>query len=65
MVEAAAALPPYTIAASNAVTVTYPTELYLPLPVAGTNVTTGSFRASLTTAGSILDLGSLSVITAR
>lgn len=37
--EAAVAFPAYTIAASSATTLTHLVELYLPIPLAGTNVT--------------------------
>ena len=50
--EAGAALPTYTIAASAAgVTITNLDELYLPAPVAGTNVTAGTLWSLHTAAG--------------
>jgi hypothetical protein len=58
--ESAAALPIYTIAATNSITITNLAELYLPAPVAGTNVT-GTHLWSLFTAGSAYVTGTLEV----
>jgi hypothetical protein len=56
--ETAAALPAYTIAATNTgVTIQQLSELYLPVPAAGTNVTATNLW-SLNTAGGIRDVGS-------
>lgn len=57
--ETAAALPAYTIGATNTgVTVTNLSELYLPVPIAGTNVTATNLW-SLNTAGNIRDAGTI------
>lgn len=56
--EAFAALPAYTLAASSAMTATDLTELYLPVPIAGTNVTATN-KLSLYAAGSIYVTGTI------
>ena len=57
--EAFVAWPAYTLAATNtSVTVTNEDEVYLPIPLAGTNVTATN-KWSLHTAGGILDAGQL------
>jgi hypothetical protein len=58
--ESAAALPIYTIAATNSITITNLAELYLPAPVAGSNVT-GTHLWSLFTGGGAYVTGTLEV----
>lgn len=59
-IEAATALPPFTIAGSGAFTITNLAELYLPIPVAGTNVTATN-KWSLYLAGGEYIVGSFQV----